>query len=102
MTTARMKPVLLVILAALLSGVLMTSVSAKDPKAAAPESVGLSTERLDRLGKAMQDDIDQKKTGGIVVLIARHGAIAYHKAFGMADIESGRKCRLTTFSGFTR
>ena len=91
MTTARMKPVLLVILAALLSGVLMTSVSAKDPKAAAPESVGLSTERLERLGKAMQDDIDQKKTGGIVVLIARHGAIAYHKAFGMADIESGKK-----------
>jgi CubicO group peptidase (beta-lactamase class C family) len=91
MTTARMKPVLLVILAALLSAVLITSVSAKDPKAAAPESVGLSTERLDRLGKAMQDDIDQKKTGGIVVLIARHGAIAYHKAFGMADIESGKK-----------
>jgi len=91
MTPARMKPVLLVILAALLSGVLITSVSAKDPKAGAPESVGLSTERLDRLGKAMQDDIDQKKTGGIVVLIARHGAIAYHKAFGMADIESGKK-----------
>jgi CubicO group peptidase (beta-lactamase class C family) len=39
----------------------------------------------------MQDDIDQKKTGGIVVLIARHGSIAFHKAFGMADIESGKK-----------
>jgi CubicO group peptidase (beta-lactamase class C family) len=65
--------------------------TAKDEKAVKPESVGLSPERLSRLSKALQDSIDQKKTGGIVVLIARHGSVVYHKAFGMADIESGKK-----------
>ncbi len=42
----------------------------------------------------MQDMIDNKKTGGIVVLIARKGKVVHHKAFGYADIESGTK--LTT------
>jgi len=39
----------------------------------------------------MQEEIDQKRKAGIIVLVARHGSIAYHKAFGMADIESGKK-----------
>jgi hypothetical protein len=45
------------ILAALLFGTLTTGVFAKDLKVVAPESVGMSTERLARLGKAMQEDI---------------------------------------------
>lgn len=89
MTGIRKSSILLI--TALLSGIFATDLAAKDPKVVAPESIGFSTERLERLGKAMQEDIDQKKTGGIVVLIARRGAIVYHKAFGMADIESGKK-----------
>jgi CubicO group peptidase (beta-lactamase class C family) len=85
----RIKSILL--LSLLLISTLAVSVRAKDPKAVAPETVGLSSERLARIDKAMQEDIDQKKTGGIVVLIARHGQVAYHKAFGYADMESGRK-----------
>ncbi len=65
--------------------------SAQNAKAISPETVGLSSERLARLTKALQDSIDQKKTGGVVVLVARHGSVVYHKAFGMADIESGKK-----------
>ena len=89
MTRSRFKSVLL--LSVLLIGTLAVNVTAKDPKAVAPETLGFSPERLARIDKAMQEDVDQKKTGGIVVLIARHGTIAYHKAFGMADIESGKK-----------
>lgn len=80
-------------MAILMLGIFAINLAAQDAKIVAPESVGLSSERLARLDKAMQDDIDQEKTGGIVVLVARHGSIAYHKAFGMADIESGEKMR---------
>jgi CubicO group peptidase (beta-lactamase class C family) len=80
-------------IALLLVGMLAINLAAMDTKAVAPESVGLSSERLVRLDKAMQDYIDQKHTAGIVMLIARHGSIAYYKAFGMADIESGKKMK---------
>jgi len=67
---------------------------AKDMETAKPEDVGISSERLARLDKFAQELIDNKKTGGIVMLIARRGKIVYHKAFGFADVESGTK--LTT------
>jgi CubicO group peptidase (beta-lactamase class C family) len=89
MTSIRFKSI--VLLTALMMGVFAANLPAKDPKAATPESVGMSSERLALIDKAMQAEIDQKKTGGIVVLVARHGSIVYHKAFGYADIESGKK-----------
>jgi CubicO group peptidase (beta-lactamase class C family) len=92
MTGTRIKSILLA--AALLLGVFAGNLAAGDVKTVAPENVGLSSERLERLSKAMQEDIDQKKTGGIVVLIARHGSIAYHRAFGMADSEAGKRMQI--------
>ena len=80
-------------IAVLLLGLLTSLLPAQDMEVAAPESVGISSSRLARLDRVMQDYVDQQKLAGIVVLVARHGSIVHHKAFGMADIESGKKMR---------
>jgi CubicO group peptidase (beta-lactamase class C family) len=50
-----------------------------------PESVGLSSARLDRLAQAIRRDVDQGRMPGAVVAIARRGKLVYHEAFGFAD-----------------
>ena len=53
-----------------------------------PESQGFSSERFDRLDKAMQGYVDRKEVGGCVCLVARHGKVVYHKSFGYRDVEA--------------
>jgi CubicO group peptidase (beta-lactamase class C family) len=57
------------------------------PKASQPEEVGFSSERLGRLTSAFNADVDKGLIPGAVVLIARHGRIAYLEAFGFQDRE---------------
>jgi CubicO group peptidase (beta-lactamase class C family) len=57
---------------------------------ATPESQGMSSERLARIDAMLQQAVDQGNIPGAVALIARNGRLVYHKAFGMADNESGR------------
>lgn len=52
---------------------------------AEPEEVGLSPAALNRLGKALKDRIEAGHIPGAVALVARHGKIAYHEAFGVQD-----------------
>lgn len=52
-----------------------------------PEEVGLSSPRLARVGAMIQTDIQEKKMAGAVVLIARHGKVAYLESFGRADTD---------------
>jgi CubicO group peptidase (beta-lactamase class C family) len=53
-----------------------------------PESVGISSERLQDLSAAFQAGVDKKEIPGAVVLIARHGKVVYFDAFGYRDRES--------------
>ncbi|WP_428103274.1 serine hydrolase domain-containing protein [Candidatus Rariloculus sp.] len=55
---------------------------------AAPESVGFSSERLERLTQAMQQLVDDGELSGAITMIARHGQPAHFEAVGRQNIES--------------
>jgi len=52
---------------------------------ASPESVGLSSARLDRLAQAIRRDVDRGQMPGAVVAVVRKGKLVYHEAFGFVD-----------------
>ena len=56
---------------------------------ASPEEVGMSAERLQRVGALMQRNIDQDLLAGTVTLIARHGKVAHLEAQGFNHKEAG-------------
>jgi CubicO group peptidase (beta-lactamase class C family) len=53
--------------------------------AAKPEEVGLSSERLARITDTLRHDVAQGTIPGAVLLITRHGKIAYFENFGFLD-----------------
>ena len=57
---------------------------------AAPESVGMSAQRLARIGEAFKKEIDQGKLPGAVFLVARKGKLVYSEAIGFQDKEAGK------------
>jgi CubicO group peptidase (beta-lactamase class C family) len=58
----------------------------KKPPISTPESVGMSSERLQRVGTLMQDYLDKDWIPGAVVIIARQGKVVYHEAYGKNGI----------------
>ena len=61
-----------------------------------PETVGLSSERLERIAGTVQRSIDDKRIAGAVTLVARRGHVAWFRAQGMADREAGKPMRPDT------
>lgn len=57
---------------------------------ASPSSVGISEERLKWVDNMLEQSVAEGDIPGAVALIARNGKIVYHKAFGMADTETGQ------------
>lgn len=55
-----------------------------------PKEVGLSPERLSRIETRMNEYTGTGKMPGMVTLVARHGKIAYYKAFGKMDLEANK------------
>ncbi len=52
---------------------------------AKPEEVGLSSERLQRVSRALRGEIDAGKIPGAVALVARKGRVVYFESFGVRD-----------------
>ena len=79
-----------------LSAIVMLAVAlpalAADPlPRAKPETVGMSSARLARIGTALRADIDKGRMPGAVVAIARKGKLVYFEAFGYLDKDAGTK-----------
>jgi len=66
---------------------------------ATPESQGVSSERLERLGDAMQGYVDRNEVAGFVCLVARHGKVVYHESIGFRDKEAGAQMTNDTIFG---
>lgn len=61
-----------------------------------PEDVGLSSDRLDRIGNVIEKCIAEDRIAGAVTIVARHGKIAYFEAFGMMDKETKKAMQTDT------
>lgn len=64
---------------------LVAPLSADPLPVAKPETVGLSSQRLERIGQVLRSDIDSGRMPGAVVAIARKGKLVYYEAFGFID-----------------
>ena len=65
---------------------------------ATPESVGFVAGGLDKMDAGMQDLVDKKHLAGIVTLVARHGKVVQHKAYGVQNLESGAPMKTDTIA----
>ena len=62
---------------------------ARDLGEVKPETVGFSTQRLQRLHALLQKKVDEKQLAGIVTVLARHGKIVDFETYGKKDLASG-------------
>jgi CubicO group peptidase (beta-lactamase class C family) len=53
------------------------------------ESVGFSSERLERLHSLIQAEVDNKQLVGAVTILARHGKVVEYRTYGQRDLASG-------------
>lgn len=65
---------------------------------ATPESVGFAPGALNKMDEGMQGLVDKKQLAGIVTLVARHGKVVQHKAYGVQSLESGVPMRTDTIA----
>ena len=72
------------------------TVHARELSKATPESVGLSSERLERINTYMEDQIAKGELVGAVTVVLRHGKIAHIGTHGFADREKKVPMRADT------
>jgi CubicO group peptidase (beta-lactamase class C family) len=65
----------------------------KTMETVAPESVGLSASRLQRIDHAMQGYIDRGQLAGLVTVLLRRGQVAHCGVYGQMDLAAGKPMR---------
>jgi CubicO group peptidase (beta-lactamase class C family) len=65
----------------------LSAVSQELPKVSRAEEAGFSSERLGRLTKFFQSEVDRGAIPGAVLLVARNGKTVYRQAIGFQDRE---------------
>ena len=68
----------------------VTLTRAADLPTADPQSLGFSSERLARIGPAIQREIEAGQYPGAVMLVARNGQMVYFESVGQLDPASGK------------
>ena len=56
---------------------------------AAPENVGMSSDRLDRIEPAVQAYVDDGRLAGVMTMVARRGHVVHWGTVGMRDVAAG-------------
>src|SRR5258706_10159292 len=64
---------------------------AADLPSSSPEKLGVSSERLARIGPVIKGEIERGQYPGAVILVARKGQIVYFESFGQLDPASGAR-----------
>jgi CubicO group peptidase (beta-lactamase class C family) len=75
---------------------LSVGAAAKDLPKAKPESVGMSSQRLNALTNGMKQLVDAGQLSGTVTMVARHGKVAHFEAYGKRDIAADAPMKLDT------
>jgi len=61
-----------------------------------PQALGLSPDRLQRVGDVVSTAVEKGDIAGAVTLVARRGKIVFSKSFGMADIDDRKPMQADT------
>jgi CubicO group peptidase (beta-lactamase class C family) len=59
------------------------------PRAECPEQVGMSAPRLAHIGAVLRADVERGSIPGAVMIVARHGRVAFAEACGFRDRAAG-------------
>lgn len=73
-----------------------SSTHAQDFVKVEPKDIGLSAERLQRIGSTLEQAAGKSEISGAVVLLARHGEIGYLNAVGLSNLEAKSSMRPNT------
>ncbi|HJM88129.1 MAG TPA: serine hydrolase domain-containing protein [Dehalococcoidia bacterium] len=67
-----------------------TAVSAPQMLEAAPEDVGMSSQRLENVTALVQRYLDDGRYAGAISMVARRGQVVHFETYGQMDIEAGK------------